>query len=387
MLYLLDGQYLFWPSYIGANMFKGLSLHDHINIISYAMRCFTLKSIFWLKSKAGNTDGDDAKTIYSICPRLKAFSDWLLKTMVAGNLEAVFPAATWEYAPLVEELWKNVAIQATYKRRSELEMLPCVASYFLERVFDILRTDYEPSDVDILYAEGVTLSNGLACVDFSFPEPSPDDKNDTADPQDSLLRFQLVRVQARGFGENCKWLEMFEDVRLVVFCVALSDYDQFASDDNGDLVNKMLLSRKFFESIVTHPTFDQMDFLLILNKFDLFEEKMERIPLARCEWFDDFHPVVSRHRSNSSNSNSNNINSSPSLGQVAFHYIAVKFKRLYSALTGQKLFVSLVKGLEPKRVDDTFKYAREILKWDEERPNFSMSEYSLYSTEASSFSH
>uniref|UniRef100_A0A5B6Z6N9 Putative Guanine nucleotide-binding protein alpha-2 subunit n=1 Tax=Davidia involucrata TaxID=16924 RepID=A0A5B6Z6N9_DAVIN len=333
----------------------------------------------------GNTNGKDDKTIYSICPRLKAFSDWLLKIMVSGNLEAIFPAANREYAPLVEELWNDAAVRATYSRKNELEMLPTVATYFLEQAVEILRTDYEPSDVDILYAEGVTSSNGLSCVDFSFPQPAPDDIIDTADQHDFLPRYQLIRVQARGFGENCKWLEMFEDVRIVIFCVALSDYDQFAIDGDGASVNKMLLSRKFFESIVTHPTFDQMDFLLILNKFDLFEEKIEQAPLTVCDWFDEFHPVMSRHCSN--NSNSSSINHSPSLGQLAFHYIAVKFKSLFSSLTDRKLYVSLVKGLEPHNVDDALKYAREIMKWEEERPNFSSSEYSIYSTEASSFSH
>ncbi|KAJ6990122.1 extra-large guanine nucleotide-binding protein 1 [Populus alba] len=333
----------------------------------------------------GSTSNTKNQTIYSIGPRLKAFSDWLLKTMVSGNLEAIFPAATREYAPLVEELWKDAAVQATYKRRNELEMLPSVSSYFLERAVDILRTDYEPSDLDILYAEGVTSSNGLACLDFSYPHSASDDKYDTEDLHDALLRYQLISVHARGLGENCKWLEMFEDVGMVIFCVGMTDYDQFTVDGNGTFTNNMMLTRKFFESIVTHPTFEQMDFLLILNKFDLFEEKIERVPLTQCDWFDDFQPVISRHRSNS-NSNSNSINTSPSLGQLGAHYMAVKFKRLYSSLTGRKLYASVVKGLEPDSVDAALKYAKEILKWDEEKPNFSLSEYSMYSTEASSYS-
>lgn len=331
---------------------------------------------------SGSLDDNDVKTVYSIGPRLKAFSDWLLKTMVSGNLEAIFPAATREYAPLIEELWKDAAVQAVYNRKSELEMLPSVSTYFLERAVHILRTDYEPSDLDILYAEGVTSSNGLASLDFSFPQSSDEDNIDTADQHDSLLRYQLIRVQSRGFGENCKWLEMFEDIGLVIFCVSLSDYDQFSADGT----NKMLLNRRFFESIVTHPTFEQMDFLLILNKFDLFEEKIEQNPLTQCEWFDDFHPVISHHRSHP-NTRSTSINNNPTLGQLGFHYVAVKFKRLYSSLTGRKLYVSPVKGLEHQTVDSALKLAREVLKWEDERANINLSEYSMYSTEASSFSH
>lgn len=201
-----------------------------------------------------------------------------------------------------------------------------------------------------------------------------------------VIRYQLIRVQARGLGENCKWLEMFEDVGMVIFSVSLSDYDQFVVDSNGYLTNKMLLTKRFFESIITHPTFEQMEFLLLLNKFDTFEEKIERVPLTECEWFDDFHPVMSRHRTSSARSTS--INHNPSLGQLGCHYIAVKFKRLYSSMTGRRLYVSPVKALESTSVDAALKYAREILKWEEERANFSLNDdYSMYSTEASSFSH
>lgn len=332
-------------------------------------------------SLIGNNDQNRNKTIYSISPKLKAFSDGLLKAMACGNLEAIFPAANREYAPLIEELWSDAAIQATYKRRSEIEMLPSVAMYFLERTTDILRPDYEPSDMDILYAEGVTASNGLSCVDFSFPQFGPDDNNDSADQNDSLPRYQLIRLQAKGLGENCKWLEMFEDVQIVIFCVSLSDYDQVTTDGSGAVNNKMMLAKKLFESIVGHPTFCQMNFLLVLNKFDLFEEKVERIPLNHCQWFQDFHPIISSHRSSA---NGGGINGSPSQGQLGFHYIAVKFKRLYTSLTGRKLYVSQVNGLGPQSVDAALRYTREIIKWDDEKLNFSLSENSIYST--SSFS-
>lgn len=76
----------------------------------------------------------DEENIYSFSPRLKSFSDWLLQISESGNLEGVFPAATRVYSPLVEELWKDKAFQATYKRRNELSTLSRAANYYLDRV-------------------------------------------------------------------------------------------------------------------------------------------------------------------------------------------------------------------------------------------------------------
>lgn len=59
---------------------------------------------------------------------------------------------------------------------------------------------------------------------------------------------------------------MFEDVGMVIFCVALSDYDQYTIDVNGCSTNMMMMSRRFFESIVTHPTFEHMDFLFVTEQ-------------------------------------------------------------------------------------------------------------------------
>ncbi|TVU49338.1 hypothetical protein EJB05_00646, partial [Eragrostis curvula] len=327
----------------------------------------------------------DGTTQYSLIPRLKAFSEWILKAMALGNLEDIFPAASREYAPLVEELWKDPAIQATYKRRNELPFLPPAANYFLEKAVDISRPEYELSDMDILYADGITSSDGLASTEFSFPQMPFDAQGvDEYDPQDALIRHQLIRINNRGLHENCKWLQMFDDVRLVIFCVAASDYDEYYEDANGTIVNKMIESRQLFESIVLHPTFEQMDFLLVFTKFDLLDQKIDKSPLTSCDWFDDFTPLLSRNLMNGSSRSTRSSHSGATLSQMAVHYMGVKFKRLFRSLTERKLYVSHVNALDEASVLSVIRYGREIVKWEEEKPVFGASE-TTYSEEPSSY--
>ncbi|XP_009399100.2 extra-large guanine nucleotide-binding protein 1 isoform X2 [Musa acuminata AAA Group] len=331
-----------------------------------------------------DSSGDDISdkqkkaTEFSLSPQLKAFSDCLLKVVASGKLEDFFPNA-----PLVEELWNDSAIQATYKRLNELQSLPSIASYFLKQVVDISRIEYVPSDIHILYADGITSSDGLACTEFHFPPLACAGSSiDDDDQQETMFRYQLIRVHSKGLGENCKWLDMFDDVQIVVFCVAITDYDEYYEDSNGVVMNKMMESRRLFECIASHPTFEQKDFLLILSKFDLLEQKIDMSPLTSCEWFDDYSPVVSRHPQSKT---SRGVPIGATKAQQAFQYIAVKFKRLFFSMTRRKLYVVQANGLDSDSVDAALRYSREIIKWEEDRFVGGTIE-SMYSTEPSSFS-
>ncbi|CAN4076321.1 unnamed protein product [Withania somnifera] len=286
------------------------NVYKYLSILLDGRERFEEEALARIEAEGCNTESvEDGKCVYSLNQRLKHFSDWLLDIIATGDLDAFFPAATREYAPLVEEVWKDPAIQETYKRK----------------------------------------------MSFIF-----------------FQMYQLIRLNAKGMNEGCKWVEMFEDVRVIVFCVSLSDYDQIwvAPEESGSgalLKNKMMHNSELFETMIRHPCFKETPFVLVLNKYDLFEEKVNRVPLGACEWFTDFSPL--RPHNNS-------------LAHQAYFYVAMKFKELYASLTGRKLFVWQARARERVTVDEAFKYIREVVRWDEEKEEtyYGGAEDSFYST-------
>lgn len=79
-------------------------------------------------------------------------------------------------------------------------------------------------------------------------------------------------------SERKKWIHCFEAVTSIIFCVALSEYDQVLLEESGQ--NRMAESLVLFESVVNSRWFTRTSIILFLNKIDIFKQKIPRIPLS-----------------------------------------------------------------------------------------------------------
>lgn len=71
--------------------------------------------------------------------------------------------------------------------------------------------------------------------------------------------------------------QVFEDVDVLLFLVAISEYDQSLYED--ETVGRMSEALTVFDSIVNSRWFSNSTVILFMNKMDLFEAKLGKSPL------------------------------------------------------------------------------------------------------------
>jgi len=91
--------------------------------------------------------------------------------------------------------------------------------------------------------------------------------------------FTLVDVGGQR-SERRKWMHCFQDVTSVIFCVALSGFDLKLYED--ETTNRMHEALKLFKDICNTKWFAETAIILFLNKKDIFEKKIARVPLTIC---------------------------------------------------------------------------------------------------------
>ncbi|CAI9715898.1 nucleotide-binding G(o) subunit alpha [Octopus vulgaris] len=178
---------------------------------------------------------------------------------VIGRMEDTEPFSD-ELLQAMKRLWADTGVQECFGRSNEYQLNDS-AKYFLDDLDRLGAKDYMPTEQDILRTRVKTT--GIVEVHFAF-------KN---------LNFKLFDVGGQR-SERKKWIHCFEDVTAIIFCVAMSEYDQVLHED--ETTNRMQESLKLFDSICNNKWFTDTSIILFLNKKDLFEEKIKKSPLTIC---------------------------------------------------------------------------------------------------------
>ncbi|KAF4375786.1 hypothetical protein F8388_014508 [Cannabis sativa] len=252
---------------------------------------------------------------------------------IGGKLE--YPRLTKDLAQEIETLWKDPAIQETYNRGNELQVPDC-AHYFMENLERLSDSNYLPTKEDVLYAR--VRTTGVVEIQFS---PVGENKK-------SGEVYRLFDVGGQR-NERRKWIHLFEGVTAVIFCAAISEYDQTLFEDENK--NRMMETKELFEWVLKQPCFEKTSFMLFLNKFDIFEKKVLNVPLNTCEWFKDYQPVSTGKQEI----------------EHAYEFVKKKFEELYFQSTAPDRVDRVFKiyrttALDQKLVKKTFKLVDETLR-------------------------
>ncbi|XP_066509641.1 guanine nucleotide-binding protein G(o) subunit alpha-like [Hoplias malabaricus] len=149
-------------------------------------------------------------------------------------------------------LWADQGVRSAAARGYEYELNDS-ALYFFENMPRIVSQEYVPSEMDVLRVR--IRTTGVIETQFKFKH----------------LVFRLFDVGGQR-NERRKWISCFEDVRAVLFVVALSGYDMTLVEDPS--MNRLQESLKLFSSICNNVFFRSTSMILFMNKIDLFQEKI-----------------------------------------------------------------------------------------------------------------
>jgi len=148
---------------------------------------------------------------------------------------------------MIGDIWKDSSIQELFKKNR-------YDFHIFDNLDKVAPPKYTPTHEDILRCRRKTT--GLVQTSFVY-------KN---------LKFNLHDVGGQR-SERKKWASCSEGVTALLFVASTSEYDQKCYED--DLTNRMQESLSIFSEQVNGNFFKEIPVIILLNKIDVFKEKMK----------------------------------------------------------------------------------------------------------------
>ncbi|KAJ3905859.1 heterotrimeric G-protein alpha subunit, GPA3-like protein [Lentinula edodes] len=165
-----------------------------------------------------------------------------------------------EIADAIHQFWGDPVMSKVVDEHGSEFYLMDSAPYFFGEVLRIGSPDYLPTETDVLRAR--QKSTGITETRFTMGQ----------------LSIHMFDVGGQR-SERRKWIHCFESVTSIIFCTALSEYDQVLLEERNQ--NRMTESLILFESIINSRWFLRTSIILFLNKIDVFKKKLPKVPLER----------------------------------------------------------------------------------------------------------
>ncbi|ODV96713.1 hypothetical protein PACTADRAFT_15236 [Pachysolen tannophilus NRRL Y-2460] len=203
---------------------------------------------------------------FDMVEQLEELKDEDLEYIIGSNVPLLpSECIDQQLAEKILKLVKDPVIDELIQKHGNSFYLMDSANYFFENLERIFDPEYIPSSTDVLRTRKQT--SGIFDTVFDMGN----------------LKIHMYDVGGQR-SERKKWIHCFYNVTLIIFCVALSEYDQVLLEESTQ--NRLEESFRLFDSVVNSRWFSRTSVVLFLNKIDIFAEKLASSPLEN--YFPDY---------------------------------------------------------------------------------------------------
>jgi len=189
---------------------------------------------------------------------------------------------TKDVAKSIKSLWKCDSIKKCFDEHEHQLQIPSGknAGHFFQNATKYAEKDFVPTYEDIVRARVMTTGIQETLIQGKSKHGKPPKQ-----------KFRLVDIGGQR-SERRKWISCFEDSDAVIYLSAINEFDMSLIEEPN--VNRLEESLNLFRNITKGKWFENIPWIVFLNKSDLFREKIQRAPLN--DYFKDYNAFISDNK-------------------------------------------------------------------------------------------
>eukprot|EP01084_Bolivina_argentea_P157216 273973_1 len=180
---------------------------------------------------------------------------------------------TQQHCSDLTALWNDEHIHNLLHFRHTFQLLDTY-QYLFDRMDLFWRDDYIPTFEDIIHSRQRTTW-GINKIKFEL-SGNNGEVNEI---------YEIWDVGGERYQRK-KWIHCFDNASAIIFVAALSGYNQTLMEDWYSDTNRMKEAIGLFRGVVNLDVFKDCHFIIFLNKYDLFREKVGKYSVKK--YFKDY---------------------------------------------------------------------------------------------------